>query len=62
LIVFNDRQEDFSMAFRRNGQIIESTQEARQAERGPTIRNVLVAGTALAVIALAIVWLIFFRT
>lgn len=51
-----------NMAFKRGEQIIESAQEARQAERGPSVRNVLVASTALAVIALGIVWLVFFRT
>jgi hypothetical protein len=50
------------MAFKRGEQIIESAQEARQAERGPSVRNVLIASTALAIIALAIVWLVFFRT
>jgi len=39
-----------------------SAQQARQAERGPTVRNLLVASTALAIIALVIVWLVFFRT
>ena len=48
------------MAFKREGRIIESAQEARQGERGPTVRNLLVASTALAVIVLAIVWLVFF--
>ncbi len=50
------------MAFRRGDQIIESAQEARQAERGPTVRNVLVASLTLAVIALVVAWLVFFRT
>jgi hypothetical protein len=50
------------MAFKRDGRIVESTLEARQAERGPTVRNLLVASTVLAVIALGIVWLIFFGT
>jgi hypothetical protein len=55
-------KRDHPMAFKRGEQIIESAQEARQAERGPSVRNVLVASTALAVIALGIVWLVFFRT
>ena len=50
------------MAFKRGEQIVESAQEARQAERGPSVRNVLIASTALVIIALAIVWLVFFRT
>jgi hypothetical protein len=50
------------MAFKRGEQIVESAHEARQAERGPSVRNVLIASTALVIIALAIVWLVFFRT
>jgi hypothetical protein len=50
------------MAQQRDGQIVESTQEARQAERGPTVRNVLVASTTLAVVALVVIWFVFFRT
>lgn len=55
-------KRDDAMAFKRGEQITESAQEARQAEPGPSVRNVLVASTALAIIALAIVWLVFFRT
>ena len=50
------------MVSKRDGQIIETTQQARQAERGPTVRNLLVASTSLAIVALAIIWFIFFRT
>jgi len=50
------------MAFKRGEQIVESAQEARQAERGPSVRNLLVVSTTLVIIALAIVWLVFFRT
>jgi len=50
------------MAIKRGEQIIESAGEARQAERGPTVRNVLVASTCLAIVALVIIWLLFFRT
>lgn len=50
------------MVLKRDGQIIETPQEARQAERGPTVRNLLIASTSLAIVALAIVWFIFFRT
>jgi hypothetical protein len=50
------------MAFKRGEQIVESPQEARQAERGPTVRNVLIASTGLAIVGFAIVWFIFFRT
>ena len=50
------------MEVKRDGQIVESAREARQAERGRTVRNVLVASTILAVVALAIIWFVFFRT
>jgi hypothetical protein len=49
------------MVFKRNGQVVESAEEARQAERGPSVRNVLIASTCLAIIALFVVWLLFFR-
>jgi hypothetical protein len=55
-------KRDHPMAFKRGEQIIETAQKPRQAERGPSVRNVLVASTALAIIALGIVWLVFFRT
>jgi hypothetical protein len=55
-------KEDDAMAFKRGEQVVESAQEARQAERGPSVRNLLVASTALAIIALAIIWFVFFRT
>jgi hypothetical protein len=50
------------MVVKQGDRIIESAQEARQAERGPTVRNVLVASTGLAIAALVIIWLVFFRT
>lgn len=42
--------------------VVEGPQEARQAERGPTVRNVLVISTALIVVLFIIIWLVFFRT
>jgi len=50
------------MAFRRGEQIVETAQEARQAERGPTVRNVLLVSTGLAIVAFAIILLMFLRT
>jgi hypothetical protein len=50
------------MEVKRDGQIVESAREARQAEPGPTVRNVLVASTSLAIAILFVVWLVFFRT
>jgi hypothetical protein len=45
-----------------NQPIVESAVEARGAERGPTVRNVLVASLVLVVVAFAVVYCIFFRT
>lgn len=50
------------MVAKHGDQIVESAREARQAERGPTVRNVLIASTCLAIAALILVWLVFFRT
>ena len=50
------------MVIKHGDQIVESAQEARQAERGPTVRNMLVASMGLAIVALIIVWFVFFRT
>jgi len=50
------------MVEKRGDTIIETAQEARQAERGPTVRNVLVWSTGLIIVAFAIVWYVFFRT
>ena len=44
------------------GQIVETAQEARGAERGPTVRNVLVWSLGLVILAFAIVYFAFFRT
>jgi len=49
------------MVIKRGEQIIESAQEARQAERGPTVRNVLVASLSLVIVVFVIVWLVFFQ-
>ena len=43
------------MAKVENGQIVETAKEARGAERGPTVRNVLVWSLALVVVAFAVV-------
>jgi hypothetical protein len=42
--------------------IVETAIEARGAERGPTVRNVLVWSLGLVVVAMAIVWFVFFKT
>jgi hypothetical protein len=48
------------MAKMENGHIVETAMEARGAERGPTIRNVLVVGTGLVVVGFIIVYLAYF--
>jgi hypothetical protein len=50
------------MATKKDGRIVETATEARQAEPGPSIFMVLVGSVVLAAIVLAIVWFIFFRT
>lgn len=43
-------------------QIVETAQEARGAERGPTVRNVLVWSLGLVVAAFVVVYFVFFKT
>lgn len=50
------------MPTKENGQIVETATEARQAEPGPSVLALLSMSTGLAVIILAIVWFVFFRT
>lgn len=50
------------MAIKQNGQVVESVTEARQAEAGPSVLALLSMSTGLAVIILAVVWFVFFRT
>jgi hypothetical protein len=45
-----------------NEQIVETAIEARGAERGSTVRNVLVCSLCLVVVAFAVVYFVFFRT
>jgi hypothetical protein len=47
------------MAKRKNGQIVESAMEARGAERGPTVRNVLVWSLGLVIVAFAAIYFFF---
>jgi hypothetical protein len=46
---------------KRDGQIVETATEARQAEPGPSILLLLVVSLALAVLILGFVWFVFFR-
>ena len=50
------------MALKKGETIVETPIEARGAERGPTVRNVLVWSLALVIVAMAVVWFVFFRT
>jgi hypothetical protein len=50
------------MAQKKGERIVETAIEARGAERGPTVRNVLVWSLGLVIIAMAVVWFVFFRT
>lgn len=45
-----------------NGRIVETATEARGAERGPTIRNVLLASTGLVVAAFIVVYMTYFAS
>lgn len=60
--LFPQSEGNALMVFRRGEQIVETAREARQAERGPTVRNILVASTGLVVVAFAVIWILFFRT
>jgi hypothetical protein len=50
------------MVEKRGEQVIETAREARQAEPGPSVRNVLVISTIAAIVVLAIIWLMFVKT
>jgi hypothetical protein len=50
------------MATRRDGQIVETATEARQAEPGPSVLALLTVSTGLAVLILGVLWFAFFRT
>jgi hypothetical protein len=47
---------------RTDGTIIETATEARQAEPGPSVLMMLVVSLGLAVLILAAIWFVFFRT
>jgi hypothetical protein len=50
------------MAKLENEQIVETAVEARGAERGPSVRNVLVWSIGLVVVAFVLIYVVFFRT
>jgi hypothetical protein len=47
---------------REQRQIVETPTEARQAELGPSVAALLAVSLGLAVLILAVVWFVFFRT
>ncbi|WP_338832253.1 hypothetical protein [Bradyrhizobium sp. 27S5] len=49
------------MAKIENEKIVETAVEARGAERGPTVRNVLVVSVGLVVAAFVVLYAVFFR-
>jgi hypothetical protein len=51
-----------TMAKQENEQIVETAIEARGAERGPTIRNMLVWSLALVIVAFVLIYFLFFKT
>jgi hypothetical protein len=55
------RASEDVMVEKRGEQVIETAREARQAEPGPSVRNVLVISTVAVIIAFAGIWLIFFN-
>jgi len=50
------------MANKKNGRIVETVTEARQAEPGPSVLAIVIASTGLAVVILLALWFVFFRT
>ena len=49
------------MQVKPSGQVVETAQEARGAERGPSVRNVLIVSTVLVVAAFAAVYIAYFN-
>jgi hypothetical protein len=50
------------MPIKKHGIIIETPDEARQAEPGPSVLAVLVISTGLAVLIVGVIWFAFFWT
>jgi hypothetical protein len=57
-----DFWNEVTMATTEQGRIVETPTEARQAEPGPSVLALLSVSTGLAVLILAVVWFVFFRT
>lgn len=56
------RPKSKAAAVKAGGRIVETAQEARSAEPGPSVLALLTVSTIAAIFVLAIVWFIFFRT
>jgi hypothetical protein len=50
------------MPFKKHGIIIETPNEARQAQSRPSMLALLTISTGLAVLILGVIWFAFFRT
>jgi hypothetical protein len=50
------------MATRQDRRIVETPTEARQGESGPSVLALLTISLGLAILILAVVWFVFFRT
>ena len=50
------------MATKENGRIVESAPEARQAEPGPSVFVLLTISTVAAIVLMAGIWFLFFKT
>jgi hypothetical protein len=50
------------MATREHHQIVETPTEARGGEPGPSVAALLAISTGLAILILAVIWFVFFRT
>jgi hypothetical protein len=51
---------EVAMVTKQRDRIIESPTEARQAEPGPSVLALLAVSTGLAILAISIVWFVFF--
>jgi hypothetical protein len=56
------RPKTKAAAAKSEGRIVETAQEARSAEPGPSVLALLTISTIAAVFVLSIIWFIFFRT
>jgi hypothetical protein len=54
--------EDTMATRQRDERIVETPNEARQAEPGPSVFALLTISTGLAVLVLGVIWFVFFHT